>query len=36
LSYITGVEIAMREGCQEGYDEEEDDVLHGCGYGAIL
>ena len=26
----------MRKGCQEGYDEKEEDVLHGCGCGAIL
>ena len=26
---------AMRDEVQEGYEEKEDDVLHGCGYGAI-
>jgi hypothetical protein len=26
----------MCKGGQESYDEKEEDVLHGCGYGVIL
>ena len=35
-SYVTGVQASMCKGCQEGYDEKQEYVLHGGGCDAIL